>query len=727
MSLRKKFIKDNTGSSLAMVIISIAFLAILASLVINVTMTNYKTKITNRSSKVNFYDAESALKEIHTRLDEKALDAAAGANEAALGFYTKKTEQEEEALYAGSFLDSLNTSLGLNGNKADVFYNKDLLKSFVTNRGITITTADSLNLIVRKDMDGTKPLSTDNIPKLTLKNVSIRYTDASGYTTSLTTDIVITAPIIRTGAALAGGPEFANYSLIADKKLTADTTAMTGVSGSIYAGENGINLLNGAELNLSGGEKIITRGDITVSERGSLTVSGGPGVWAQNISALKGSGTDMVTTIDITGNCYIGNDLVLGAKNSKVTVKGKYYGYSYQKNAGMGTEPSSSSAIIINGRNSDLDLSGTESLFLAGRAYLNAESADNTATDSQSLVQTGEALAVKSNQYAYLVPKEFLWCSTNPVSSTVYGSRPANPQAEVDFSKSSDTLGTMNIKDYADGFLKVFYQPSGSGSQKMVYYYLKFKSEDAANRYLRDYYNANNTGTTGIIDERIGAYGKSIRLNNDLTTILSDGNLFTFNAAAKKSGLIANTVNTEAPASAGCQSLVETKQALTKKYEALKVSLREDSTAVSYDSNSMFNSLIDTRKLSAVSNAEGGTRMELAGGYTVTIVNNASKAPYVLTADARYAGNGLKGIVIASGNVKVQANFTGLILSGGEISLGSGVTVTASNETVINILRQKKEEINNCFRNLVLPESNSAAGSAAGEGQLIYYENWKKN
>ncbi len=115
----------------------------------------------------------------------------------------------------------------------------------------------------------------------------------------------------------------------------------------------------------------------------------------------------------------------------------------------------------------------------------------------------------------------------------------------------------------------------------------------------------------------------------------------------------------------------------------------------------------------------------------VTIIHNASSATYEVTAAGELPYGGLKGIIIATGSVSVKNNFEGLILSGGVITLGSGVTVTASPVLIEKLLSLNNETVNKYFRDLPSPtstqEDTKVNISQIKISDLIGYDNWVKN
>ena len=135
------------------------------------------------------------------------------------------------------------------------------------------------------------------------------------------------------------------------------------------------------------------------------------------------------------------NDLNIKGKNSNISLSGLYNGYGNSS-----TDANESSAILVNGVDSTLDLSKLKRITLAGHAYIGT--APDTTTpgtggegsggsgsgtvnpsDTTKDIYTGESISVKSNQLMYLVPPECIGVSTvtneskfvkNPITSDEY-------------------------------------------------------------------------------------------------------------------------------------------------------------------------------------------------------------------------------------------------------------------------------------------------------------------
>lgn len=76
-----------------------------------------------------------------------------------------------------------------------------------------------------------------------------------------------------------------------------------------------------------------------------------------------------------------------------------------------------SSAILVNGKNASLDLTGLSTMSLAGNAYVDANNANGTYSNKD--IKTGESISIKPSQRAYLFPAGNLIIA-NPVPGSSY-------------------------------------------------------------------------------------------------------------------------------------------------------------------------------------------------------------------------------------------------------------------------------------------------------------------
>lgn len=730
MKIREKK-QNNNGSTLIMVIICIAFVSILCSVLLSVAVNNIQMKVVDKNTKTNFYEAEAAFDEIKKGLEEAVAEQLESAYQTVMETYISTTDIERKQIFAKTFIDGMAKYLGGMANATT--YSTGILGAYIQNTPATLDVSVGDNILV-KDM-----VNPELPTYLTLKNIKISYTDSNLYKTTISADITINVPGLNFTTVSVFEPTFTEYSLIADKKISLDTAPNVTITGNLYAGAGGLRIHNQSSLKLDNATNIVTRGDINVSERSNLDISGYPNVWAQNIATEKGTNTVNTTSITISGICYVADDLSLNASHSDVVIKGDYYGYSYGVNDDSVIPESetytakNSSAILINGSNSNLDLSGVNNLFIAGRAYLDPKSRGNESNSIQGTVQTGEALAVKGNQYAYLVPATYIWAGSNPVSLEAYNNRPLD-LIEVDYNRGTNII---DIKNYSDGFSKIYYK---SGTQDFVYYYIKFKSEEKANEYMREYYAVNNpAGAIGIVDNRIKNFATSIKIKNPITSLISSGNIFTFSSETGKSSLLPNTVNPDTKPDGSKDSSLLALEAiattLAKRYNSISMNLVDNVTSLPYDSSSVFRSIVHTDNINTdtlfdTDFVNGIKTVVVDHNYVVYIVDNAGEVTFEIPTNSSLPNNGRQGIVIATGSIKVTSDYTGLILAGDTISLAPSVKVHSSKSMVEAIFQKNNTNVNRYFRdfaNLSPTTSTTENTEAVNISNLIVYDNWIRN
>ncbi|MGN0154493.1 MAG: hypothetical protein ACI4A3_08565 [Lachnospiraceae bacterium] len=173
--------------------------------------------------------------------------------------------------------------------------------------------------------------------------------------------------------------------------------------------------MNGARVMITA-SKLVVPGTIAAMNGANVTITSPrtdtstaavTEVWADGIVlggySLRKSAdsTDLLgSVVDMRANAYIADDLELNAKACKFTLNGQYYGYNYASldnrtytdacikvNGGRtfvdnvvstikdgstieGQAHYNSSAIIVNGEDSELDLTGVNNMYIAGQAYV---------------------------------------------------------------------------------------------------------------------------------------------------------------------------------------------------------------------------------------------------------------------------------------------------------------------------------------------------------------------
>lgn len=185
MKKRKNRLKiNNSGAALVTAIVVIAFVSVLATIVMYVSGTNYYMKSTDLKTKASFYDAEEALEVIKAELMILADEAFQDAYEQTLIEFVGKTPDQRTALYYEKYVENLTSLLLEKRTQPDssILTFTDYYKSKVGSdyeAGLTITAAN---------LDEHKPEGYS-----LLKGVNLTYTK-DGYTTIISTDYLIIAP-----------------------------------------------------------------------------------------------------------------------------------------------------------------------------------------------------------------------------------------------------------------------------------------------------------------------------------------------------------------------------------------------------------------------------------------------------------------------------------------------------------------------------------------------------
>lgn len=404
--MRKKFqtvreaLLGNSGSGLVLVLVCMLCVSILGVMVMYLSYTGLMLKATERQSKTNFYDASTALDEIRAGIQKTASDSIAAAYKTMLvnysyADYTRNTTMEQK--FKGEFSSNmLGSNLFYNGQ-----YKTDALKDFVS--GPAQVTGS-----------GTVSSTVDGI---ILKGVTVSCTDTKGYTTTVTSDISVGMPefsYVVSNYSISGLPSFA---LIAKNALmeSGGVSALT-ISGSAYAGN--ITTTGTGALNITGGT-MVCKGLISI-DGGAMPGSparfvldgggsSGAALWANRIKIGSSSAL-------FRGTTYVQDDLDLSGSQTAATLAGSYYGFGNSL-----TDSTKSSAILVNGAETMLDMSGLTRLMLAGHSFITNPSSSGTTTD----VLMGESVSVRETSGRILYPR-IIWTEPAAIHSSLMARPPAS-------------------------------------------------------------------------------------------------------------------------------------------------------------------------------------------------------------------------------------------------------------------------------------------------------------
>lgn len=801
---------DNTGSAIVVVIIAMAFIGVLVSVLMYTSLLNYQMKKNNLNTKDNFYSAESVLDEIRLGIQGEVSGAIGVSYQNILTNFDAANAEDKQFRMKYGFLSQIQKDYMAGGNTST--YDLTVLYNYLysTVEGTVLETSYSgdvytISSVINEDgsrtvvktkngaaltdaseaLPGSMKLYSDG---LVLENVNVTYTDEKGYVSIISTDLRINVPDMNFAEAVSL-PSVTAYSLIAQNSILVCPDVSTGskvtdtISGSLYC--RGLNVGSiPSETNLKPGsvtlnlkedassynseKRIIIDGELMVGEKSSLYTDSYGELWSESIS-MHGSGgstsSSDYSTVNFGGNSvYVADDtniygdgnIFIAGGDTDGSYKGQYIGFGSGTVSATQETSADSSAIIVNGTNTDIDVSKLTNLTLAGNAYVGIGGTDTY--KSASDIMMGQSIAVKSDQIAYLVPAECIAVDkstggqvntsiTNPMTLDTYQTYIQGNSAiyEVSDKVKCSTLGGKTLADFGiittDKSAKAGYQryvTQVNSSLSLVYYYVVFDNTNAAQQNAADYFSAYYSNNKSTLDAYSKLYTTGIVMRSDSDgyyTLHIAGNVVRYDAGGyniKSSTASSDKTNSSYAGLLNNSRLKYT--ALCKKlldnYEQLGASEKLDS-ANAYTNlvrDSQIKSFYeDVNKDSSIVD-KTGAGFFTQGGYTALIVNG----------DYEYTGSGVNsfsGLIIATGDVKVRADFNGTIISGGNITLAGGVTVKPAKEAVLQVLGASKQVNGKTVSvtdflvggaGYLGSTGKTYSDSNVNLGDLVSYENWKK-
>lgn len=562
--------RDDRGSSIVIVIIAMALIGILATTILWSSYLNYRIKINDLKAKNSFYSAETVVEQIvaGVKKDVVSVSINEAYQEVISNWDALGTDSNRESYFVTAYIASVEEQLNVSSWGTSNQYDKSILHDYVDaafwNEG------NDQGYIVEQTWEDAIPEfkaanAVNSYSSMVLKNICVEFYDGNGYLSIINTDIAIDVPKLRftqSGTIDRLYP----YVLIGGEGIESESATTVAINGSIYGGvddnnEGGIQIGEKSSVTIEDASYVISGSDIVVGNSPYFVnlINQGANLVVRNVSA---DGKSFRTNIyarglvvngshmDLWGRMYIANDLILSGKGSSVSLAGQYFGYG-DTNTATRTETvtkkdednndvteeqtvnpaNSSSAIVINGKDSTVDLLELTTLQLAGRAYVSL-SQDDEEDSGLPHVLMGESISVKSNQIAYLVPPECIGTldgktviGQNPVSFATWTemmSRLAEYQEQgqdfriVNASKAAvklgneklstygiaditiDSLGGIDVTDSlqaitalnqaaASNGVRILYMPE----KQQVYLYLVMDDKHAE-EYFAQYYNVNS-------------------------------------------------------------------------------------------------------------------------------------------------------------------------------------------------------------------------------------------
>lgn len=547
ISRAKRKLNDR-GSAIVIVIIAMAMIGIMATTMLWMAYMNYMIKVSDIRNKNSFYSAEEVVEQVMSGLRAEAAEAVSIAYKEVLANWDNLgSESNRSNVFTTTYLDTLyerlvdpDTSKRDPNDTSVRYYDKTKLKGYIDAAIFTAAVDEDAwdNGAKVGEPLGKPRIEIVNNNSIILRNLYVSCTESDGRLSIVQTDICLDVPefVFENGGSIDA---LYQYTLIGNQGVEVEVPGVIKTQGSVYAGTDedgkggfriGKDAVAATKLTMEDALRVISKGDITVQgPSSSLMVRDVMGqdnrVYARNINLDSAAAS-------LDSKVYVANDLTLDGVGSKAALTKEYYGYGNSMDNGLpnadGTmgangDPAASSAIIINGKDSTVDMSSVTKLLLAGRSYISpriGNAAGQMGSDKNPIdvsspsvpVMMGESIAVKGGQVAYLVPAE---CIGTLEGESVIGQNPINADKvnditdfknaygddfkEVDFDREVYRLGGKTLREMGVGsskmgstadddmkYIRKVYAPYQGHS--LLYYYLVMDQESAA-RYFVQYYD----------------------------------------------------------------------------------------------------------------------------------------------------------------------------------------------------------------------------------------------
>lgn len=466
-------------------------------------------------------------------------------------------------------------------------------------------------------------------------------------------------------------------------------------------------------------------------------------------------------------------------KNNNVKISGNYYGYgSYEsatsddcvakdqyEKSGL-TGAALSSAIVINGKNTTLDLSDTQKLMIAGRNYIASSKVKANNRSNTNDVATGESLTVKGTQLAYLVPKEVLGASGNPLTYDAYlallnGAK----DISVNWDAAVEAWGSRTLRDIGVDSEKpvqtVFYNDG------FVYFYLNFTDAQKSADFMQMYYQ-NNPTVKANMDKYLSFYfggedsGITVKDADSYLRYITNGNALSYSGADAQGNMQqATSVN---PGEKILQEQVGYQNswyALNRKmitsYDLLNKAVKEDAEGKTHNETdgdrSVYDNLVNEKKMisyikDTVKDDTGKyvfTASDEDGGLQAIMYDNGENGMNQTLKISQSDADKLR-LVVCTGDVEIESGvkFQGIIMAKGTITLRAGAQLESAPLEAARVFQAQMSSYGDGTSikpqdffwegdKYVLGNSSSSGKKDTLNGSDTYsiadcvtYENWKK-
>lgn len=395
-----KWLRSDKGSTLMMVVITIAILGVLGTALLSMSLMNINMKYNDTRVKKTLYFAESGIDQVHARVGEfveNAIDDALTKTETDIQAELSNVDTLINTIVLPDTPDAHSRFITTNAD-GDYIVNTSELEDYADERfryhfkyymnrtyaddGVTFITNGIVNLDSNPGssifIDPSK-ITVEEFPNVNgtgeqfvFKNVTSTFIYKNNTEKVIVTDIVITDNIeaypIYTKEKhiiLPNNPIW-KQSIVAHKDVTFESTAVN-IDGNVFGygtppgpsesdspkNYGGIIVSLGCDVDVDNAN-LISRNYVQLGENAynsaSLSVDNGM-IYASSV-VIQDRGDGVASgNMTIRGNVYTSDDLEINGDGGSVTIDGSYYGYTDgtdRTNAGYALTHDYSSAIIVN-------------------------------------------------------------------------------------------------------------------------------------------------------------------------------------------------------------------------------------------------------------------------------------------------------------------------------------------------------------------------------------------
>lgn len=484
-------------------------------------------------------------------------------------------------------------------------------------------------------------------------------------------------------------------------------------------------------------------------------------VWAGNIEINGGSYT-------ATGNTYLSDDLTFVNKksayptssatfNQETGVINNFVGFGSGKR-----KAENNSSIIFNTDKFYLDMSGLSRLVLSGNALIHIDRKDSSVSE----ITEGESISYYKLQQIYLVPTKLLGTkiNSNPTLAADIDPDGFDPATYFNTTFANFAAGTTeaDVKavqefetQYGISFATLYsmLDPTTPVKFDMVangqaYMFLNFKDVDAARWYMQQYYS-NNTAAVDKILDKLNASSKIMTLPSrqilgnyvsgsgiDVTKTSVDYASQTY--SADYTTYFKQLLGSLNPKGVGGVAIGEKATIYKNLANDAKISaitttqVTRNSTGAGDPASKIYNHYV----VKYYNSADGSDAMadlnteDYIGVPAADIADNL-KVPAILIAngDVTISGSDFYGLIVASGDVKLNSGVHGLVIAKGDITYFDNKTYECDRELIYNMLHDDAigrlvGEYLKCYQGKVLTGTGKKVYTQAVE---IEYDNWQEN